>query len=144
MAKEANPFAEQQSLAAASQPRPAAADAPPPTAKAVRDKLEKLGVRRQLDLVLHLPLRYEDETTLTRLADARGGDTVQLECEVEHTSVQFRPRRTLVCRVRDGDEVLHLRFFNFYPSQQKQLAPGTRLRLMGELRKGFFGAEMVH
>src|SRR5215467_12446112 len=106
MAKAAIPFAEQrQSLAAASQPRLAAADAPPPTAKAVRDKLEKLGVRRQLDLVLHLPLRYEDETTLIRLADARGGETVQLECEVERTSVQFRPRRTLVCRVRDGDEV---------------------------------------
>ena len=101
-------------------------------AKAVRDKLDKLGVRRQLDLVLHLPLRYEDETRLTRLADASGGETVQVECEVEHTSVQFRPKRTLVCRVRDGDEILHLRFFNFYPSQQKQLAPGTRVRLMGD------------
>jgi ATP-dependent DNA helicase RecG len=119
-------------------------DIPPNVPKAVRDKLEKLGVRRQLDLALHLPLRYEDETRLTRLSDAMSGETVQLECDVEHTTVQFRPKRTLVCRVRDGDEVLHLRFFNFYPSQQKQLAPGTRVRLMGELRKGFFGAEMVH
>jgi len=119
-------------------------DAAPAAPKAVRDRLEKLGVRRQFDLVLHLPLRYEDETRLTRLADAPSGETVQLECEVEHTSVQFRPKRTLVCRVRDGDEILHLRFFNFYPSQKKQLAPGTRVRLMGELRKGFFGAEMVH
>jgi ATP-dependent DNA helicase RecG len=121
-----------------------AADAAPAVPKAVGDKLEKLGVRRRLDLVLHLPLRYEDETTLARLSDAMSGETVQLECEVEHTSVQFRPKRTLVCKVRDGDEILHLRFFNFYPSQQKQLAPGTRLRLIGELRKGFFGAEMVH
>ena len=139
-------------LAEASASSPAAATAasvppsePAPAApKAVRDKLEKLGVRRQLDLLLHLPLRYEDETRLARLADTHSGETVQLECEVEHTSVQFRPKRTLVCRVREGDEILHLRFFNFYPSQQKQLAPGTRLRLMGELRKGFFGAEMVH
>src|SRR5215212_2242765 len=130
-----------------SEPAPAlsvAADAAPAVPKAVGDKLEKLGVRRRLDLVLHLPLRYEDETTLARLSDAMSGETVQLECEVEHTSVQFRPKRTLVCKVRDGDEILHLRFFNFYPSQQKQLAPGTRLRLIGELRKGFFGAEMVH
>ena len=106
----------------------AAAEAAPTVAKAVSDKLEKLGVRRRLDLVLHLPLRYEDETRLARLAQAMSGETVQLECEVEHTSVQFRPKRTLVCRVRDGDEILHLRFFNFYPSQQKQLAPGTRVR----------------
>jgi ATP-dependent DNA helicase RecG len=89
-------------------------------------------------------LRYEDETRLSRLADAVSGDTVQLECEVEHTSVQFRPKRMLVCRVREGAEILHLRFFNFYPSQQKQLAAGTRVRVMGELRKGFFGAEMIH
>jgi ATP-dependent DNA helicase RecG len=126
------------------EPPATANDIPPSVPKAVRDKLEKLGVRRQLDLALHLPLRYEDETRLTRLTDAVSGETVQLECEVEHTTVQFRPKRTLVCRVRDGDELLHLRFFNFYPSQQKQLAPGTRVRVMGELRKGFFGAEMVH
>jgi ATP-dependent DNA helicase RecG len=147
MAERVQPAASYSSTAAASastaQTTPA--DHMPPAApKAVRDKLEKLGVRRQLDLVLHLPLRYEDETRLERLADARSGETVQLECEVEHTSVQFRPKRTLVCRMRDGDEILHLRFFNFYPSQQKQLAPGTRVRVMGELRKGFFGAEMVH
>src|SRR6476661_1294038 len=90
-----------------------AADAAPAVPKAVGDKLEKLGVRRRLDLVLHLPLRYEDETTLARLSEAMSGETVQLECEVEHTSVQFRPKRTLVCKVRDGDDILHLRFFNF-------------------------------
>jgi ATP-dependent DNA helicase RecG len=111
---------------------------------AVRQKLGKLGLRRALDLVLHLPLRYEDETKLVRLADAPEGTSVQIEGEVEETGVKFRPKRMLVCRVRDGDDVVHLRFFNFYPSQQKQLAPGSRVRLLGELRKGFFGAEMVH
>jgi ATP-dependent DNA helicase RecG len=116
----------------------------PSAPKAIRDKLEKLGLRRQRDLILHLPLRYEDETKLTRLHEAVSGDTVQLECEVEDTSIQFRPKRMLVCRARDGEEVLHLRFFNFYPSQQKQLTAGTRVRVMGELRKGFFGAEMIH
>src|SRR5258706_10589532 len=70
------------------------ADALPAVPKAVSDKLEKLGVRRRLDLVLHLPLRYEDETRIARLAEATSGETVQLECEVEHTSVQFRPKRT--------------------------------------------------
>jgi len=110
----------------------------------LRPKLEKLGLRRERDLVLHLPLRYEDETRLVRLRDALSGDTVQIEAEVEESGIKFRPKRMLVCRVRDGDETLYLRFFNFYPSQQKQLAAGVRLRLLGEVRKGFFGAEMVH
>ena len=110
----------------------------------LRPKLEKLGLRRELDLVLHLPLRYEDETRLVRLRDALSGETVQIEAEVEESGIKFRPKRMLVCRVRDGDETLYLRFFNFYPSQQKQLAVGVRVRLLGEVRKGFFGAEMVH
>ena len=110
----------------------------------LRSKLEKLGLRRAFDLVLHLPLRYEDETKLVRLSDAPSGETVQIEAEVEEAGIKFRPKRMLVCRVRDGDEILYLRFFNFYPSQQKQLVPGARLRLLGEVRKGFFGAEMVH
>ncbi|MEO8627948.1 MAG: ATP-dependent DNA helicase RecG, partial [Betaproteobacteria bacterium] len=105
---------------------------------------DKLGLQREIDFVLHLPLRYEDETKLLRVADAPEGVTVQVDAQVEETRIQYRPKRTLVCKLRDGAASLHLRFFNFYPSQQKQLAPGVRLRLMGELRKGFFGAEMVH
>jgi ATP-dependent DNA helicase RecG len=58
--------------------------------------------------------------------------------------VEFRPRRQLVVRLDDGSDELVLRFLNFYPSQQKQLAPGTRVRVRGELRGGFFGREMVH
>jgi ATP-dependent DNA helicase RecG len=33
---------------------------------------------------------------------------------------------------------------NFYPSQQKVLQPGARLRVFGELRGGFWGTEMIH
>ncbi len=109
-----------------------------------RKLLEKLGLRTDLDLVLHLPLRYEDETHLTRLRDALPGQSVQVEVEVIEAQIQFRPKRILVCRTRDGDEELTLRFFNFYPSQLRQLAVGVRLRVMGELKRGFFGAEMIH
>jgi len=111
---------------------------------AARTKLDRLGVRRELDLVFHLPLRYEDETKVVRLRDAPAGATVQIEGEVEEALIQYRPKRTLLCRVRDGDDCVQLRFFNFYPSYLKQLTAGARLRLLGELRKGFFGAEMIH
>jgi ATP-dependent DNA helicase RecG len=107
--------------------------------------MAKLGLLRDIDLALHLPLRYEDETRLARLAAAREGDTLQLEATVEECRVEFRPRRQLVARLVDDEgEPLVLRFLNFYPSQQKALASGARLRVRGELRGGFLGREMVH
>jgi ATP-dependent DNA helicase RecG len=107
-------------------------------------RLAKLDIRRPQDLWLHLPLRYEDETRLTPIAAAREGAAVQIEGEVVSSEVVLRPRRQLVARVRDASGTLVARWLNFYPSQQRQLAPGRRVRLFGELRGGFFGAEMIH
>jgi ATP-dependent DNA helicase RecG len=106
--------------------------------------LEKLGLVRDIDLALHLPMRYEDETRLVRIADAREGETAQLEGVVRDSRVEFRPRRQLVVRIGDGSDELVLRFLHFYPSHQKAFAPGTRMRVRGELRGGFLGREMVH
>jgi ATP-dependent DNA helicase RecG len=124
--------------------------APGPTAffarlgKAVRERLERLGIRTRFDLVLHLPLRYEDETRIVPIAEARAGEPVLVEGTVTDADVRYRPRRQLVCRVRDESEVLALRFFHFYPGQLKQLVPGARVRAFGEIRPGLFGPEMVH
>ncbi|MBI2745498.1 MAG: ATP-dependent DNA helicase RecG [Burkholderiales bacterium] len=106
--------------------------------------LEKLNLRRDIDLALHLPLRYEDETRITKLADAREGDTAQIEAEVTACEVAYRPRRQLLVTVNDGSDTCVLRFFNFYPSQQKALAVGTKIRARGELRGGFLGWTMMH
>ncbi|HWT54199.1 MAG TPA: ATP-dependent DNA helicase RecG [Rhodocyclaceae bacterium] len=108
-------------------------------------KLAKLGLRSNEDLALHLPLRFEDETFITPVAAAPHGASVQCEVTVISSEVAFRPRRQLVARVQDKDgDLLVLRFLNFYPSQQKQLQAGAHLRVFGEIRNGFFGAEMVH
>ncbi|MDI1340982.1 ATP-dependent DNA helicase RecG [Polaromonas sp.] len=106
--------------------------------------LEKLGLRRDIDLALHLPLRYEDETRITRLADARDGDMVQIEAQVTHSDITFRPRRQLRVTVDDGSDTCVLRFINFYPSHQKTLSVGARVRVRGEIRGGFVSREMVH
>jgi len=89
-------------------------------------------------------MRYEDETRLTPLAQARPGTAVVVEAEVVEAQVKYRPRRMLVLKLADGARELWVRFLNFYPSQQKQLSPGRRVRLFGEVRPGFFGDEMVH
>ncbi|HSV36050.1 MAG TPA: ATP-dependent DNA helicase RecG [Ramlibacter sp.] len=106
--------------------------------------LKKLGLVRDIDLALHLPLRYEDETRIVKLRDAREGDTVQIEATVTGSEIAYRPRRQLVVTVDDGSDTCVLRFFSFYPSHQKALAVGTRVRLRGELKGGFLGWQMVH
>ena len=110
----------------------------------VQKALHKLGLRRDIDLALHLPIRYEDETRITRLADARDGDLVQIEASVTTCDISFRPRRQLVVTVDDGSDTCTLRFFSFYPSQQKALAVGTRLRIRGEIKGGFVSKSMMH
>jgi ATP-dependent DNA helicase RecG len=106
--------------------------------------LRKLGLARDIDLALHLPMRYEDETRIVKLRDAREGETVQIEAVVTVCEIAYRPRRQLVVTVDDGSDTCVLRFFSFYPSQQKALAPGTRVRLRGELKGGFLGWQMIH
>ncbi|AFQ49201.1 ATP-dependent DNA helicase RecG [Burkholderia cepacia GG4] len=109
------------------------------------DKLAKLGLTRSIDLVLHLPMRYEDETTLTPIGDLLPGGIAQSEGVVFDNEVAYRPRRQLVVKIQDDDgEQLVLRFLNFYGSQVKQMAVGQRLRVRGDVRGGFFGMEMVH
>jgi len=112
--------------------------------KATLDRLAKLGIHREFDFVLHLPLRYDDETHLWPIGEAPHGEIVLVEGAIVDNAIKYRPKRQLVCTVEDASGVLVMRFLNFYPSQIKQLAPGVRVRLFGEIRQGFFGAEMVH
>ncbi|MBA3479970.1 MAG: ATP-dependent DNA helicase RecG, partial [Lautropia sp.] len=112
------------------------------------DKLDKrfhkLGLRSGNDLLLHLPLRYEDETRLTPIGGLADGLTAQVQGEVVDSDVIPRGRRSLVVRLRDDSGELNLRFLNFYPSQVAQLARGKLVRAHGETRAGLFGFEMVH
>ena len=106
--------------------------------------LRKLGLVRDIDLALHLPLRYEDETSVVPIAALREGETTQVEGTVRAAKVETRARRQLVVHLDDGSDELVLRFLHFYPSHQKALAAGQRVRVRGEVRGGFLGREMVH
>jgi ATP-dependent DNA helicase RecG len=107
-------------------------------------KFEKLGLQSRFDFVLHLPLRYEDETVVFPPENAPAGRSVAVEANVLSAKIEFRPRRQLI--VRAGGLVL--RFFNFYGSQLKQFQraaeEGLRVRAFGEVRSGWFGPEMAH
>ena len=106
--------------------------------------LRKMGLLRPVDMALHLPMRYEDETRLGKLSSARDGDNLQFEAVVQSCQVVFKPRRQLQAVVTDGSDICTLRFFNFYPNMQKALEVGRQVRLRGELRGGFMGYTMMH
>ncbi|HEV2978378.1 MAG TPA: ATP-dependent DNA helicase RecG [Casimicrobiaceae bacterium] len=108
------------------------------------DKLARLDIVREQDLVLHLPLRYEDHTHLCPLQALKAGQAWQVEAAIANTEIHYRPRRQLVCLLEEGPAQLVLRFFHFYPSQQKALATGKRVRAFGDVREGHFGLEIVH
>ena len=115
-----------------------------PVKSAPQRAMDKLGLRRDIDLALHLPIRYEDETRITPIAQARDGEAVQVEGVVSDCRIEQRGRRQLLVKLADDSGSLLLRFLNFYPGHQKTLAAGQRVRVRGELRSGFFGREMVH
>ena len=106
--------------------------------------LRKMGLARDIDLALHLPLRYEDETHITRLSDAHDGQSVQIEAKVIAAQASLRPRKQLLVTVDDGSDTCTLRFFSFYPAQQKALSVGAQIRVRGEIRGGFMGRTMMH
>jgi len=109
--------------------------------------LEKMGLNSPMALALHLPSRYEDETELFTIEEALGlgrFHSIQTQGVVIRNQVLFRPRRQLLVTIEDDTASIQLRFLNFYPSQQKQMAVGSHIRVRGEVREGYLGAEMVH
>jgi ATP-dependent DNA helicase RecG len=101
-------------------------------------------VRREIDLLLHLPLRYEDLTVVVPIAATRTGDSAQVEGTVRTSRVDGRPRRMLRVELEDDSGLLTLRFLHFTAVQQRQFAPGARVRAYGEVRASLFGNEIVH
>ena len=117
------------------------------TTKQAPSTLQKMGLDSPMALALHLPSRYEDETELLTIEEAlhQGRfSSAQTQGVVVRNQVLFRPRRQMVVTIEDETETLNLRFLNFYPSQQKQMAVGVNVRVRGEIREGFQGPEMVH
>ena len=107
--------------------------------------LSKLGLERVQDLWFHLPLRYEDKTRVTAMADLRVGERAQVEGVIEAVERGFRFRPQLKVVIGDaGGQPLVLRFFHFNRAQAEQLKVGARVLCYGEVRHAAQGLEMVH
>ncbi|WP_114418001.1 ATP-dependent DNA helicase RecG [Marinospirillum perlucidum] len=112
--------------------------------QALADRLARLGIHHLQDLLLHLPLRYEDRTRISPLGSLRVGSTAVIEGEVVNSHLGQGRRRSLLVRLRDATGSVGLRFFHFSASMKQQLQPGLRLRCYGEARPGASGLEFYH
>lgn len=98
-----------------------------------------------MDFIVHIPLRYEDQTQIHEIGSLAVGEYAQIEGTVVQQTILQRPRRQLQALIRDHSGELLIRLLHFYPSQIKQFTEGSFLRLRGEVRRGFSTAlEMVH
>lgn len=117
----------------------------PGVGPALLQALARLGLERVQDLWFHLPLRYEDKTRLTAIADLRPGERAQVLGTIEAIERGFRYRPQLKVAIGDDScQTLLLRFFHFHRAQADQLRPGLKLLCYGEVRHGAQGLEMVH
>ena len=109
-------------------------------------RLEKLGLVRDWDFALHLPLRYEDETSVTPIGSLAVNTHAQIEGRVaDQRFVRTGRGQQLQAVVEDSTGSITIRFLHYFPSIQKQLAVGSAVRLYGEPREGYYGGlEMVH
>ena len=106
-------------------PAPGKADQAAKPLSGPQRALRKLGLVRDIDLALHLPLRYEDHTRLVPIASLREGVPGQVQGQVLESRVETRARRQLLVRMADDSGELLLRLLHFYPSTQKALVPGA-------------------
>ncbi|GAA0206850.1 ATP-dependent DNA helicase RecG [Kangiella japonica] len=108
------------------------------------EKLERIHVHNVLDLLLHLPNRYEDRTQIKTIASLQDGDRALIKVQVEMSQVKFGKRRSLVCRASDQTSSIDFRFFYFNKSQQQRLEKGAEFYAFGEVRRFGYQCSMVH
>ncbi len=108
------------------------------------EKFKQLGVFEPVDLLFHLPLRYEDKTRITPIADAKAFHYAQIEGVIKASYVTQGKRPILVVEVADDTGTIQLKFFNFYYSQKLKMKPDLVIRAYGEIRLDMQGKTIIH
>lgn len=116
----------------------------PGVGPAIADKLTALGISSAMDLLFHLPLKYQDRTQVQAIAAIQNGASAVIEGEVRACDVVFGKRRSLLCKIQDGTGTITLRFFHFSAAQKNNLVSGQWIRCYGEASLGRGGLELIH
>ena len=111
---------------------------------AIASKLNAIGIESAMDLLFHLPLRYQDRTCIQPIGSLQNGVSAVIEAEIRACDIVFGKRRSLLCKIQDGTGVITLRFFHFSAAQKQRLVTGQTLRCYGEVTLGRGGLEIIH
>ncbi|MFZ7214795.1 ATP-dependent DNA helicase RecG [[Pasteurella] aerogenes] len=111
---------------------------------AIAEKLGRLGIFNLQDLLFHFPMRYEDRTRITPIADLRPEHYATIEGFVQTCDVQFGKRPILTVSLSDSSSKITLRFFNFNAAMRNSFQVGARVKAFGEIKRGRFMAEIHH
>lgn len=111
---------------------------------AAAKSLSRLGIVSVGDLLLHLPMRYEDRTRYVRLREVEVGRSCLVTGEIVKSGLAYGRRRSMTATISDGGGFLTMRLFHFSRRQLDALRPGVWLRCFGEARAGPAGIEMAH
>ena len=65
----------------------------------VAEKLLRLDIHDQQDLLFHLPLRYQDRSQIHPIGSLRAGGEYQVSGEVQLSEIKFGRRRMLLTRL---------------------------------------------
>ena len=111
---------------------------------AVASRLKPLGLERVRDLLLHLPIRYEDRRRIVPIADVAHGVEALVCGQIVSAEVRFGAKRWLRVVIDDGRSSMVLRFFHFNEAQKAAMTDGRWLRAFGGVRVTPSGPEIVH
>ncbi len=104
----------------------------PKYASILRDK----GLISYFDLFLHLPFRYEDKTTVTKIRDLKDGTPALIEGVVKASEV--KPKFFKVIILDDSNETIELIYFNYWEGLVKRFSPGDRIAAYGTVRMAWY------
>ena len=108
------------------------------------DRLAKLNLHTVQDLLFHLPIRYQDRTTIYPIQDLLPGLYGTIEGEIVSCDINFGKRKIMSCKINDGSGIATLLFFHFTAGQKNSFIIGKTIKAFGEFRRGRVGYEIVH
>ena len=108
------------------------------------NKLKALGIESVIDLLFHLPSRYQDRTTIRSVRSLKPRDFALIQGRIVHAGVKLGKRRSLVVKMSDGSGLINIRLFHFSRSQENSFKADTEIQCFGEVRYGVNSLEMVH
>ncbi|MDX1649069.1 MAG: ATP-dependent DNA helicase RecG [Myxococcota bacterium] len=110
------------------------------------EELARRGLRAVVDLLFHLPARYDDRRERVTVGELEVGRRATFVAEVRVADFVpgRRGRRTFQAVVGDASGTVTLKWFRGGEAVQSSVRKGARLLVSGEVRRYRFSKELIH